>query len=80
MANKTELVDWLYKALKDLDGSASIPEVCKYVWEHHEAELRNSGNLFYTWQDDIRWAAYQLRTSGKMKPDALSPKGIWQLA
>ena len=80
MATKTDLVDWLYDALRALGGSARIPEVCKYIWEQHENELRNSGDLFYTWQYDIRWAAYQLRKSGKMKPNALSPKGIWELA
>jgi hypothetical protein len=80
MATKHDLVDWLYKALRALGGKGSIPELCKYVWENHEEELRASGDLFYTWQYDIRWAAYQLRRSRKMRPIELSPKGIWELA
>ena len=80
MATKTDLVDWLFEALRALGGSGTIPELCKYVWEHHENDLKSSGDLFYTWQYDIRWAAYQLRKSGKMKPNNLSPRGIWELA
>ena len=79
MATKNDLVDWLYEALRGL-GRGRIPYLCKFVWENHEQELRQSGELFYTWQYDIRWAAYQLRKSNKMKQQALSPKGIWELA
>lgn len=79
MATKQNLVDWLYEALKGIGGSGRIADLCKYVWKHHEEDLRQSGDLFYTWQYDIRWAAYQLRQSGKMKPDNLSTKGIWEL-
>jgi len=80
MAAKHDLIDWLYEALRALGGAGRIADLCKYVWEHHEQELRASGDLFYTWQYDIRWAAYQLRQSGKMKPDKLSQKGIWALS
>ena len=80
MATKHDLVDWLHEALRGLEGRGRISELCRYVWEHHEQELRDSGDLFYTWQYDIRWAAYQLRKSKKMKPEVLSPKGIWELA
>jgi hypothetical protein len=80
MATKHDLVDWLYEALRALEGRGRIAELCKYVWDHHEKDLRQSGDLFYTWQYDIRWAAYQLRRADKMKPETLSPKGIWELA
>ncbi len=80
MATKHDLVDWLYEALKGLRGRGKIPELCKFVWDNHEQELRRSGDLFYTWQYDIRWAAHQLRKSHKMRPESLSPKGIWEVA
>lgn len=79
MANKHDLLDWLHEALKSLGGKGRIAELCKYIWENHEKELRQSGDLFYTWQYDIRWAAHQLRKSKKMKPQASSLKGIWEL-
>jgi len=74
------LVDWLLEALKSLGGKGSIVEICKFIWENHKEELENSGDLFYTWQYDIRWTAWQLREQGKMKQDNLSPKGIWELS
>lgn len=54
MANRDILAEWLVEALDESSGSASIIELCKYVWKHYEYELRRSGDLFYTWQYDIR--------------------------
>jgi len=76
---KEYLIDWLVDALKCLDGRGSITEICKYVWDNHEGELRNMGDAFYTWQYDIRWAATELRNNGIIKSASLSPKGIWEL-
>jgi hypothetical protein len=74
MAKKSDLQTWIVDALTELGGSAAIPEVCKWVWDRHEGELRDSGDLFYTWQYDIRWAAHRLRRKG-----ALSGSGTWRL-
>ena len=79
MARKENLRKWLIEALKAHNGSASIVEICKYVWKNYENELRRSGDLFFTWQYDIRWAADQLRKEGIMRAADLSPKGIWEL-
>ncbi|SDZ88781.1 hypothetical protein SAMN04515656_1015 [Eubacterium aggregans] len=76
---RTDLSDILYDDLKKLGGCANIVDVCKYMWKHHEKELRDSGNLFYTWQYDIRWAATELRKTKKMKDTKDSPRGIWEL-
>lgn len=48
-------------------------------WDHYEEELRRSGDLLYTWQYDIRWAATELRKTGFMIEATESPRGIWQL-
>jgi len=80
VANRDDLRVWLLEALKANNGRASIIEVCKYVWENYETELRNSGDLFFTWQYDIHWAATQLRKSGIMKAAESSPSGVWELA
>lgn len=79
MINREDLCNWLIKALKANNGSASIVEICKYVWENCQNELRSSGDLFFTWQYDIRWAATQLRKKGIIRGANLSPKGIWEL-
>jgi len=80
MVEKTYLIEWLLEALKSLGGRGSIVDICEYVWKKHENELRDSEDLFYTWQYDIRWAATELRKRGKIKHVNLSPKGIWELS
>ena len=79
MATKHDLIDWLYEALQASGGKGRIVDLCKYVWKNYETDLRASGDLFYTWQYDIRWAAYQLRKAGKLKSATDSPKGILEL-
>jgi len=79
MAVKEDLRDWVADALSVLGGSGRLVEVAKVIWRDHEAELKTSGDLFYTWQYDMRWAANVLRRSGVLKPAELSPKGVWEL-
>ncbi len=76
MAKRRDLVDWLYEALSGVGGRGRIPDLCRYIYEHHEHELRASGDLFYTWQYDVRWAGHKLRDAGKMIHE---PKGVWRL-
>ncbi|HEC32027.1 MAG TPA: hypothetical protein ENI41_06025 [Deltaproteobacteria bacterium] len=73
MANKYDLTDWLVEALRANGKSATIVDVCKYIWDKYEDELRASGDLFYTWQYDFKWAATELRKTGVMKPASLCP-------
>ena len=70
---------WIVAALNDLGGSASLVGICREVWKQHKAELEQSGDLFYTWQYDIRWAATQLRTEGVLMSAKASPRGLWEL-
>lgn len=62
-----------------MGGKGTILEIRKVFWAKYEEELKGSGNLFYTWQYDIRWAATELRKSKRMKAAELSKKGIWEL-
>jgi hypothetical protein len=80
LAGREDLVDWLEVALRSQGGSATIVEVCEHVWRHRERDLRDSCNLFYTWQYDIRWAATKLRHRGVMRAADESPVGVWELA
>jgi hypothetical protein len=79
MATKHDLEKWVVDALTRLDGSAGLVEVCKEIWNAHEHDLRRSGDLFYTWQYDVRWAAQNLRDRGLLKP-ASRPPGPWEVA
>ena len=79
MADKYDLRDWLIQALLANGKQGTIIDVCKFIWSKYENELQMSGDLFYTWQYDVRWAATELRKNGKMKPAQISPKGTWEL-
>lgn len=79
MADKTDLKDWVQDALKEL-GPAGVVDVSRWVWEHHEPNLRASGSLFYTWQYDIRWAAQVLRNEGRLAPVGRGRAALWRFA
>ena len=79
MADKADLQNWVKDCLREAGGEGSIVEICRYVWNRHETQLRGSGDLFFTWQYDIRWVAHELREKGELRPASESPKGIWQL-
>lgn len=80
MLGKSDLEGLVIKALEHYSKSATIVQVCRYVWQHYEDELRSSGDLFYTWQYDVRWAATRLRKRHKMKQAWESTRGVWELA
>lgn len=79
MVTQSDLDDWVHDALFQLGGRGTIVEVCKCIWKNHERELRDSGDLFFKWQYDMRWAADHLRRAEIMKPTSASPRGIWEL-
>ena len=79
MATKKDLADWVYEAIKANGGKATIVEVAKHIWDNHEAELRGSSDLFYTWQYDMRWAADQLRAEYRLQPKPRGDRGPWRL-
>lgn len=79
MAQKTDLRSWVTEALTDLGGEAHHVRVAEYVWSHHQDELRDSGDLFYTWQYDLRWAAQRLRDDSYLEPIGDRRDGVWRL-
>ncbi len=76
---KDDLCEFVVKALRSKGGNARIVDICKYIWEHHENDLRRSGDLFYTWQYDIRWAGQKLRDQGVLAPANNSRGAPWEL-
>ena len=77
MATKHDLQLWVMEALADQGGAATVLEASKRIWETHRKDLSDSGDLFFTWQYDMRWAAHVLRSKGEMAPAAGS-KGKWR--
>jgi hypothetical protein len=80
MITREVLLQWVLEALEALGGRGHVPEVAREIWRRHEQELRAAGDLFYTWQYDMRWAAQQLRNSGRLR-DVDGKRGLpWELA
>jgi hypothetical protein len=77
--SKEGLADWVVDVLRRGGGRATLIEVSRDIWEAHESDLRDSGDLFYTWQYDVRWAATHLRERGIMRASDESPRGVWEL-
>jgi len=80
MASRHDMADWVYTAVRENGGSARLVEVAKHIWSEHESDLKASGNLLFTWQYDMRWAAMVLRKGRKLKPVNQCPKGLWVIA
>jgi hypothetical protein len=66
---------WIVEGIRANGGKASVPAVAKWIWENHEADLRGSGDLFYTWQYAMRWAGKGLVDAGKI----VKEKDGWRL-
>jgi hypothetical protein len=77
MATKTTLQAWVLEAIPG--GSAQPIDVAKHIRSNHEAELRISGDLFFTWQYDMRWAAQRLRDAGRLMKKHGERQGTWDL-
>lgn len=66
MATKLDLDGWVLQAVADCGGEATVTETAKAIWRLHHRDLEASGDLFFTWQYDMRWAAERLRKAGKL--------------
>lgn len=78
-ASRDDLQSWICDALRSHGGEATIPDIARHIWRHHEDALRAAGDLFYTWQYDMRWAAKRLRDKGKLTKTGASQRGRWAL-
>lgn len=79
-ADKTVLATWVLDSLGSRGGEAHHIQIAKDIWDGHEDELRAAGELFYTWQYDLRWAGQRLRDAGTLLPDSQTRRGHWRLA
>ena len=79
MATRQDLLDWVLEALQNKGGKGKIVDIAKFIWDHHQRELSDSGNLFFTWQYDMRWAAKRLRDQNLLADADSTPRGVWAL-
>jgi hypothetical protein len=78
---RDDMKPWIVEALKASAGSKAWPkDVARYVWDNHQTELKASGDIIYTWQYDLRWAAMTLRKEGTLKPVHRRTDLPWELA
>lgn len=77
---RESLQDLVVEALRANGGRGRVVDVCRYIWQHHEQDLKESGDLLFTWQYDVRWAAQKLRHSGVLRPVDNDRSRLWELA
>ena len=65
MISRNDLPELLYNTIKELGGKADMMTIFKKFYHDNEQLLKKSGDLFYTWNYDIRWAATKLRKTIK---------------
>jgi len=74
------MMPWIIDCLKSRGGGGWPKDVAKYVWENHESEIKLSGDILYTWQYDLRWAAQKLRDNGSLKAVGGRNDLPWEIA
>ena len=70
---------WVEDALRSLGGKGRVIDVSKEIWRQHSKDLTEEKDIFFTWQYDMRWAAYNLRKQGVLKAADKSTRA-WVLA
>lgn len=75
---KKDLPNYVLDALKDLGGQATIPEICKHIWDNQVSKIPTAkrSSLFYTWGYDVRWAGQWLRDNNLSH---IPSRGVWAI-
>ena len=77
---RKDLTEILEEALVSLGGEGRIVEICEYIWSKYSNDLLSSGDIFYTWQYDLRMSAKEtLKAEGKVITIKDGNKSIWKL-
>ncbi|MFN4143696.1 hypothetical protein [Aestuariivirga sp.] len=76
---RSDLVAIVESALKRLGGEGTIVEVAKEIWAKHKDDLEISGDVFFTWQYDMRWACQKLRNDKKAVIGGTKGRTSWRL-
>ncbi len=80
------LVDDVVKALRQLGGRASKPQVEKRIYGWHETAFNEpyfqemvANDTVIRWKHYIAWGRYHARLQGLIAPTSVSGRGWWQL-
>jgi hypothetical protein len=65
MVSREDLKPWVLDALRLHGGKARIVQTAKYIWDTYESDLKRSGDFFYKWQYEMRWAGGSTSTRGE---------------
>jgi hypothetical protein len=76
---KKDMVILVNDALESLGGEGTIVEMAAHIWENYKDILEASGETFYTWQYDMRWARHKLSEAGKLETKSRGRESIWKL-
>jgi hypothetical protein len=76
---RDQLPSLIEQALTSLGGTAALARVSEWIWAHREGDLRLSGDLFFTWQYDMRWAAQRMKKAGRLAYKRDGGRPVWQL-
>ena len=80
MIKRKDLTEILEEALTALGGEGKIVEICEYIWGKYKDNLLSSGDIFYTWQYDLRMSAKEtLKAKGKITTLKDGKKSVWKL-
>jgi hypothetical protein len=79
MGIRNDLEGWIIDALKYHGGQATITEIAKHIWQHHQAALTATDQIQFNWHYDMRRAAETLRNRKQLRPVSLSSRGTWAL-
>ena len=79
LIRKQDMTILVSDALESLGGKGTIVEVAAEIWKHHKDDLEASGEIFYTWQYEMRWARHRLSEAGKLKTKLKDRESVWEL-
>ncbi|MEA3120062.1 MAG: hypothetical protein QOI13_3332 [Paraburkholderia sp.] len=63
---RDDLKPIILEAIGSPGSKERVAKIAKFIWDHYESDLRASGDFFYTWQYDMRWAGDGLVKEGKL--------------
>ena len=73
------MVQLVCEALESLGGEGTIVDTAAVIWKNYKDDLESSGDIFYTWQYDMRWARHKLSKTGKLTTEKRGKESIWKL-
>ena len=79
LIRKQDMTILVIDALESLGGGGTIVEVAAEIWKTHKDDLEASGEIFYTWQYDMRWARHRLSEEGKLRTKSKGRESFWEL-